>query len=114
MRDAGWETHYVASSSCLSLQQDTFRGLSSKLLFRSNWFSPASYSLPRVFLDQTKWFVVRMGRNIVKGRFSLVPLDIALWTGALTVATRRTLAARRERRQGEREKKSDGLSVSTE
>jgi len=100
MRDAGWETHYVASSSVLSLQQDTFGGLSSKLLFRSNWFSPESYSLPRVFLDQSRWFAERMGRNIVRGRFQLVPLDVALWGGALTVACRRVLAERRDRLQG--------------
>lgn len=101
MREAGWETHYVASSFCVSIQEDTLQGLSGKLLVRSNWFSPESYSLPRVFMDQSKWFLVRSSRNIVKGRFSLLPADVALWAGAITVACRRKVAERLAHRQRE-------------
>ena len=114
MREAGWETHYIARSNCVSIQEDTVRGLSNKLLLRSNWHSPDDYPLARVFLDQSKWFLVRLGRNTVKGRLLFLPIDVVLWIGALTVATRRTLAARRERRQGEREGKRNGMGVSHE
>jgi cellulose synthase/poly-beta-1,6-N-acetylglucosamine synthase-like glycosyltransferase len=99
MREAGWETHFVAGSFCTSIQEDTLRGLSHKLLLRSNWHSPDDYPLARVFLDQTRWFLARLARNIVKGRLLFWPIDVALWVGALKIATRRTLAARHERRQ---------------
>ncbi len=94
MRNAGWETHFVATSQCLSIQDDTLRSLTNKLLIRSDWQSPESYPLVRVFVNQSMWFLVRLARNIVKGRLHFVPVDVALWFGTLKTATIRTLAAR--------------------
>jgi GT2 family glycosyltransferase len=95
MGDAGWETHFVAKSCCVSIQEDTLRSLSDKLLTRSDWRSAEDYSLARVFLDQSRWFLVRLARNIFKGRLHFVPIDVALWVGALRIASVRTLAGRK-------------------
>jgi hypothetical protein len=35
--------------------------------------------------------VIRAGRNLVKGRLSFLPVDIALWAYALWIATERAL-----------------------
>jgi hypothetical protein len=43
------------------------------------WFSPAESSLARLYLYLTKWTIIRAGRNVVKGRFSFLPIDMALW-----------------------------------
>ncbi len=97
--NAGWETHYIDKSYCLSVQNDTLQSLSTKLLRNSNWRSAQDYSLASVFANQSKWFLVRLARNIAKGRLLFVPIDVALWIGALEVATIRTLVARHRRSQ---------------
>jgi GT2 family glycosyltransferase len=55
------------------------------------WFSPAMSSLARLYLYLTKWTIIRAGRNVVKGRFSFLPIDMALWAYALWIATERTV-----------------------
>ncbi len=102
MGKAGWETHHINESYCLSVQQDTLASLSAKLLHNSNWRSVKDYSLAGVFADQTKWFLVRMARNVIKGRLLFVPIDVALWIGALKIATERTLAGHNQRGQTEK------------
>jgi hypothetical protein len=97
MGRVGWETHFISTTHCVSLQEDTIRSLSAKLLRNSNWRSTKDFSLPMLFADQTKWFLIRMGRNVVKGRLLFVPIDVALWVGALKLAVTRSLAARDQR-----------------
>lgn len=96
MRRAGWETHYLASGRCVSIQRDTLASLSNKQLLRSNWQSPSDYSLLRVFADQSKWLLMRLARNLVTGRLSFLAVDIAITGGALSIATSRTVSARKE------------------
>jgi hypothetical protein len=48
-------------------------------------------SLARLYLYLTKWTIIRAGRNVVKGRFSFVPIDMALWAYALWIATELTV-----------------------
>lgn len=101
MRRAGWETHYVAESQCVSIQLDTLRSLANKQLLRSDWQSPADYPLPTVFLDQSKWLVVRLTRNIGTGRLLFAPVDIAITGCALGIAIARTLAHKNSKSLGE-------------
>jgi cellulose synthase/poly-beta-1,6-N-acetylglucosamine synthase-like glycosyltransferase len=100
IRKAGWETHYVATSRCLSIQEDSLRQLAAKQLRDSNWYSPAD-SLLRLYYHLSWWTLNRAGRNVVKGRFHLLPADFAIWAVALWMATVRKLrSAQRLHRSG--------------
>jgi GT2 family glycosyltransferase len=91
MRISGWETHYIAESRCISLQEDTLKQLAAKELRESYWYSPAESSLVHVYMHLSKWTLIRAGRNILKGRFYFIPVDVAIWASALWTATIRTL-----------------------
>jgi GT2 family glycosyltransferase len=91
MRKIGWETHYVATSRCISIQEDSLKQLALKELRESYWYSPAQSSLIHLYLHLSKWTLIRAGRNLVKGRWSFLPLDAAIWACALWIATNRTL-----------------------
>jgi GT2 family glycosyltransferase len=100
LKRAGWETHYVADSRCISIQQDSLKELAAKQLRDSNWYSPSESSLIRLYLHLSKWTLVRAGRNILKGRFYFIPIDAAIWVSALWTATYRTLHYTKTRRMG--------------
>jgi GT2 family glycosyltransferase len=91
LRASGWETHYVAVSRCISIQEDTLKELAGKELRESYWYSPAESSLIRLYVHLSKWTVIRAGRNILKGRFYFIPVDVAIWVSALWTATLSTL-----------------------
>jgi GT2 family glycosyltransferase len=91
MRKAGWETHYVADSRCVSIQKDTLKQLAAKELRESYWYSPAESSLLRLYLHLSKWTIIRASRNLVKGRIYFLPVDASIWASALWTATARTL-----------------------
>jgi GT2 family glycosyltransferase len=91
MKTAGWETHYIATSRCISIQEDSLKQLALKQLRDSYWYSPAQSSLIHLYLHLSKWTVIRVGRNLVKGRWIFLPLDAAIWACALGMATIRTL-----------------------
>ena len=91
MRKLGWESHYVAESGCVSIQEDSLKSLAEKQLRDSGWSSPAESSLTHLYLHQTKWTIIRAGRNAVKGRLHFLPVDAALWAVTLWLATVRTL-----------------------
>lgn len=90
MRESGWESHYVAASWCVSIQEDSLRELAVKQLRDSAWFSPKD-SLFRLYFHLSKWTVVRASRNILRGRLYFLPVDGAIWAYALAIATVRTL-----------------------
>src|SRR6202790_877197 len=91
MKTAGWESHYVASSRCISIQQDSLKELATKQLRDSGWYSPEESSLFRLSLHLSKWAFIRAGRNLLKGRLYFLPIDGAIWASALWTATSRTL-----------------------
>lgn len=91
MRKVGWESHYVAESGCVSIQEDSLKSLAEKQLRDSGWASPAESSLKHLYLHQSKWTLIRAGRNLVKGRLHFLPVDAALWAVTLWLATVRTL-----------------------
>jgi cellulose synthase/poly-beta-1,6-N-acetylglucosamine synthase-like glycosyltransferase len=91
MRQFGWETYYVAHSRCVSIQKDLLTELCKKQLVRSGWTSPTDYSFRRLFQEQCKWLLMRIGRNIVKGRLLFVPIDCSVWFGSLCIAVPRYL-----------------------
>jgi GT2 family glycosyltransferase len=91
MHKSGWGTLYVAESRCISVQKDTLKQLAAKELRESYWYSPAESSLFRLYLHLSKWTFIRAGRNLLKGRLYFLPVDVAIWAYALSVATYRTL-----------------------
>jgi cellulose synthase/poly-beta-1,6-N-acetylglucosamine synthase-like glycosyltransferase len=91
MKTAGWESHYVAASRCISIQQDSLQSLAVKQLRDSGWYSPQESSLLRLYLHLSKWTFIRAGRNLLKGRFYFLPVDLAIWARALWFATSLTL-----------------------
>lgn len=91
MRKAGWETHFIADSRCVSIQQDHLAQLVGKVLREVGWYSPSESSLGRMYFHHTKMTLIRAGRNVVKGRLSFLPVDAAIWAYGLWTATYRTL-----------------------
>ena len=91
MKTFRWATHYVTGSRCISIQEDTLKELAAKELRESYWYSPSASSLVHLYLHLSKWTLVRAGRNILKGRFYFIPIDVAIWASALWEATIRTL-----------------------
>jgi cellulose synthase/poly-beta-1,6-N-acetylglucosamine synthase-like glycosyltransferase len=91
MRKSGWETHYVAKSRCVSIQEDSLKLLAAKQLRDSGWYSPGESSLARLYFNLSRWTLIRAGRNLLKGRLSFTPIDAALWVAALWIATVRTI-----------------------
>ena len=91
MGKRGWQTHYVGASRCISTQEDSLEQLAEKELRESYWYSPEESSLLRLYWDLSKWTVIRAGRNLVKVRWNLLPIDAAIWASALWKATSRTL-----------------------
>jgi cellulose synthase/poly-beta-1,6-N-acetylglucosamine synthase-like glycosyltransferase len=91
MKKEGWETHYVAESRCVSIQEDSITLCALKELRESYWYSPSESSLLHLYLHLTKWTVIRAARNTLKMRWTLLPLDMAIWCRALWIATIRTV-----------------------
>ncbi len=91
MRRAGWESHFVASSRCISMQHDSLPELAAKQLRDSGWYSPNESSLLHLYFHLSKWTIIRASRNLVKGRLHFLPIDVAIWASALWTATNRTL-----------------------
>lgn len=91
MKSVGWETHYIADSRCISIQQDSVELCAVKELRESYWYSPSESSLGHLYIHLSKWSLIRAGRNVVSGRWSLLPLDVAIWARALCIATVRTV-----------------------
>ena len=94
IRAAGLDTHFLADSYCISIQHNTVTEFAKKELSRNDWDSPKDYSLSRLFLDRSRWMLIRMGRNLVKGRLLFLPVDAAVWFTALKIAVSKTLAFR--------------------
>ena len=95
MREMGWETHYIAESRCISIQEDSFNELVAKELRESSWYSPAESSLIHLYLVLSKWTLVRAARNMLKGRFCFIPIDVAIWASGIWTATQLTLRSSR-------------------
>lgn len=96
IRAAGWDTHFIAQSKCISIQNNTITEFAKKELSRNGWESPKDYPFGRLFLDRSKWTVIRMGRNLLKGRLLFLPVDVAVWAVAIKIAISKTLAARKQ------------------
>ena len=97
IRTAGWDTHFIAQSHCVSIQHNTVTEFAKKELSRNDWESPKDYPLSRLILDRSKWMAIRMGRNLVKGRLLFLPVDLAVWAVVIRLAISKTLAARNQR-----------------
>jgi FkbM family methyltransferase len=99
MRRVGWETHYTAQSSCVSIQRDSLSELSRKQLRDSDWFAPGEYSFFRLFLLQCRWLFVRLARNLLRGRILFLPIDVAIWGRSLQIALSSNLRKRYAQRK---------------
>jgi GT2 family glycosyltransferase len=98
MKKAGWESHFVAGSRCISIQQDSLKELAAKQLRDSGWYSPKESSLLHLYLHLSKWTFIRAARNLLKARLYFIPMDVAIWASALYIATSRTLRFSRNSR----------------
>jgi cellulose synthase/poly-beta-1,6-N-acetylglucosamine synthase-like glycosyltransferase len=95
---AGWQTHFVADSECVSIQRDTLTQLARKELTRSDWESPEDYFIGRFILFRIKWTLVRMARNFAKLRFHFLPVDFAVFLTSIKLAVSRSLQARKQKK----------------
>jgi cellulose synthase/poly-beta-1,6-N-acetylglucosamine synthase-like glycosyltransferase len=96
IRAAGWDTHFIATSHCVSIQNNTVTEFAKKELSRNDWESPKDYPLSRLILERSKWMAIRMGRNLVKGRLLFLPVDVAVWAVTIKIAVSRTIATRKQ------------------
>jgi cellulose synthase/poly-beta-1,6-N-acetylglucosamine synthase-like glycosyltransferase len=96
IRAAGWDTHFIAVSQCVSIQNNSVNEFAKKELSRNDWESPKDYPLSRLILERSKWMAIRMGRNLVKGRLLFLPVDVAVWAVAIKIAVSRTIATRKQ------------------
>jgi len=96
IRAAGWDTHFIAQSCCISIQENTVIEFAKKELSRNGWESTKDYSLIRLIFDRSKWTLIRMGRNLIKGRLLFLPLDVAVWAMTVKIAFSRALAAHKQ------------------
>jgi cellulose synthase/poly-beta-1,6-N-acetylglucosamine synthase-like glycosyltransferase len=80
MRAANWETDYVSRSSCVSIQDDTLRYLARKQLIRHGFDAGGAARPGTVVRRSVSALVSRLGRNLLKGRLSFVPVDLAVFT----------------------------------
>ena len=94
IRVAGWDTHFIADSHCVSIQNNTVTEFARKELSRNAWESPKDYPLSRFLFQRSKMLFIRMGRNLVKGRFSFLPVDVAVWAVTIKLAISKTLEPR--------------------
>ena len=94
IRTAGWETHFIADSHCVSIQNDTVSEFARKELSRNAWESPKDYPLSRFIFQRSKMLAIRMGRNLVKGRLYFLPIDVAVWAVSIKMAVSKATAAR--------------------
>jgi cellulose synthase/poly-beta-1,6-N-acetylglucosamine synthase-like glycosyltransferase len=97
IRAAGWDTHFIAQSYCISIQENRVSEFAKKELSRNRWESTKDYSLVRLILDRSKWTLIRMGRNLIRGRLLFLPVDVAVWAMTVKIAFSRTLAARKRK-----------------
>lgn len=91
MRDAGWETLYIAESRCISIQEDSLDQLSKKELRSMGWYSPANGSLANAYVSMSKMTLIHVARNLTKGRIPFLLVDAAIWVCGLWMATTLTL-----------------------
>jgi len=92
---AGWETHFIAQSGCVSIQNNTVTEFAKKELSRNNWESPKDYPLSQLILLRSKWTLIRMGRNLLRARILFLPIDLAVWAMTVKIAVSRALASRK-------------------
>jgi cellulose synthase/poly-beta-1,6-N-acetylglucosamine synthase-like glycosyltransferase len=96
IRAAGWDTHFIERSQCVSIQNNTVIEFARKELSRNGWESPKDYPLSSLILQRSKWMAIRMGRNLLKGRLLFWPVDLAVWAVTIKIAVSKTLAARHQ------------------
>lgn len=94
IRQKGYETHYLAKSQCVSIQEDTLSNLCKKQLARGGWSSPQDYALGRLVRAESKWLSVRIVRNVVNCRWRFIAVDFAVWAGSLFIASRSAIETR--------------------
>lgn len=97
IRDAGWQTHFVSDSECVSIQDDTLPRLAQKDLTRSNWESPADYAFSRFLWIRIKMTLVRIARNLVKVRLNFLPVDLAVFASSVRMARARCTKERKKK-----------------
>jgi cellulose synthase/poly-beta-1,6-N-acetylglucosamine synthase-like glycosyltransferase len=89
IKRSGWDTHYVATSRCVSIQKDSLKELTGKELRECSWYTPVESSLLPLYFHLTKWTFIRAARNLLKGRLYFLPVDVAIWACGLWSATTR-------------------------
>jgi len=75
---AGWEVHFTNRSYCISIQTDTLRYLARKQLLRDG-LDPAAARVRPVLSRALRGLTNRLGRNLLRGRFTFVPVDLGVF-----------------------------------
>jgi hypothetical protein len=83
-----------------SIQKDALGCSGEKALARRGWYPPDHYSFAKVVIDQTRWLMMRVGRNLGKLRLYFWPIDNSVWLGAIGIAASNFLEVRTRVRRG--------------
>ncbi len=90
---AGWEVHFINRSHCTSIQTDTLRYLARKQLLRDG-FEPATRRVRPVLRRAVAALTNRLGRNLLRGRFAFVPIDVGIFVLEVLYLARARRASR--------------------
>lgn len=91
MRAQGWETHFLSTTSCTSIQKDTLLQLARKELIRRGDDPQAPPPAGRLAAVSTLMLVRRLARNLYRGRLSFLPVDVAVWAVSLGMLLNRSI-----------------------
>lgn len=92
LRDHGWDTHFLATTSCTSIQQDTLVKLARKELIRRGDDPLRPPPISGLAAASTEMLVRRLARNVFRRRLSFVPVDVAVWATSLILLAGRALS----------------------
>lgn len=79
LRNKGYETYYISSAYCISLQDDNVSTLAKKQMFRLPGQIISELNYTKFFYEYSKDSILRIGRNIYKLRFSYILIDIPVY-----------------------------------
>lgn len=91
---ACWGIDFAARSSCVSIQQDTLPSLGRKQLIRHGFYAAGSVAPGTVVRRAMSTLTSRLGRNLLRGRISFMPVDLAVFALELVYLRRELRRAR--------------------
>lgn len=79
LRNIGYETYYINTTFCVSLQNDNLLTLAKKQMFRLPGQNVSDINYIKFFYEHSRDSIFRIGRNIYKLRLRYIFIDIPVY-----------------------------------